>query len=229
MNRLCLILFGAPGSGKGTQAKLLKQFLGLPHISTGDMLRERVARKDALGLEVAGILQAGGLVSDATVNRLVADRTGEPDCVNGFLLDGYPRTIQQAEILTGLLGQAQVATVVVHLKVDYNVIVARLAGRRQCPACGALYSLSASAPSVSEVCDYDGSRLVIRDDDREEVVMERLKAYDRQTAPVLEFFRNGGFTCWNLDGAAPGGPQAIAKRIKSKLSEAYGWMGGGAG
>src|SRR6478752_5636098 len=180
MNRLCLILFGAPGSGKGTQAKLLKNVLGLPHISTGDMLRERV------GLRVEKTLQAGALVPDATVNALVAERIEEPDCEPGFMLDGYPRTVSQAEILAGMLRAQAIATVVVHLKVDYNVIVARLAGRRQCPVCGALYSLSPNAPTVSEVCDYDGSTLVVRDDDREEVVTERMKGYDRQTTPVLE-------------------------------------------
>jgi len=220
MNRLCLILFGAPGSGKGTQAKLLKQALGLPHISTGDMLRERVARRDALGLEVEGILQSGGLVPDATVNALVADRIKEPDCATGFMLDGYPRTVSQAEMLAeGILKSGGLATVVVYLAVDYNVIVARLAGRRQCPVCGALYSLSPNAPTVSEVCDYDGSRLVVRDDDRPEVVMERLKAYDRKTAPVLDYFRAAGFECWEVDGAAPGGPQAIAKRIQEMLRD----------
>jgi adenylate kinase len=108
---------------------------------------------------------------------------------------------------------------VIHLAVDYNVILARLAGRRQCPACGALYSLSPNAPTVSEVCDYDGSKLVIRDDDREEVVRERLKAYDRQTAPVLEFFRTNGFPCWTVDGVGPGGPQAIARRIESMVRD----------
>jgi adenylate kinase len=219
MSRLCLILFGAPGSGKGTQAKLLKQALGLPHISTGDMLREGVARKDALGLEVEGILQHGGLVPDATVNALVADRIERPDCLPGFILDGYPRTVSQAEILEEVLTSRQVATVVVHLKVDYNIIVARLAGRRQCPVCGALYSLSPNAPAISEVCDYDGSKLVVRDDDREEVVTERLKAYDRQTAPVLEYFRKAGFPCWEVDGAGAGGPQAIAKRIQGMLKD----------
>jgi adenylate kinase len=222
MSRLCLILFGAPGSGKGTQAKLLKQELGLPHISTGDMLRERVARRDALGLEVEGLLQAGTLVPDAIVNTLVADRIEQPDCAAGFILDGYPRTVSQAEMLTGLLQSRQIATVVVYLKVDYNVIVARLAGRRQCPVCGALYSLSPNAPTVSEVCDYDGSKLVVRSDDREEVVTERLKAYDRQTAPVLDYFRNAGIDCWEVDGAGPGGPQAIARRIQVLLKEKFG-------
>ena len=220
MSRLCLILFGAPGSGKGTQAKLLKQSLGLPHISTGDMLRERVARRDELGLQVESILQSGGLVPDVTVNALVADRVEQPDCKPGFILDGYPRTVSQAEILAAeVLTSRGIRTVVVYLKVDYNVIVARLAGRRQCPVCGALYSLSPNAPTVSEVCDYDGSTLVVRDDDREEVVTERLKAYDRQTSPVLEYFRTSGFDCWEVDGAGAGGPQAIAKRIKSMLQE----------
>ena len=220
MSRLCLILFGAPGSGKGTQAKLLKQSLGLPHISTGDMLRERVARRDELGLQVESILQSGGLVPDVTVNALVADRVEQPDCKPGFILDGYPRTVRQAEILAAeVLTSRGIRTVVVYLSVDYNVIVARLAGRRQCPVCGALYSLSPNAPTVSEVCDYDGSKLVVRDDDREEVVTERLKAYDRQTAPVLEYFRTAGFDCWEVDGAGAGGPQAIAKRIKTMLQE----------
>jgi len=222
MSRLCLILFGAPGSGKGTQAKLLKQELGLPHISTGDMLRERVARRDPLGLEVEGLLQAGSLVPDAIVNTLVADRIEQPDCAAGFILDGYPRTVSQAEMLTGMLRAREIATVVVYLKVDYNVIVARLAGRRQCPVCGALYSLSPNAPTVSEVCDYDGSRLVIRDDDRQEVVTERLKAYDRQTAPVLDYFQKAGIDYWEVDGAGSGGPQAIARRIRVLLKEKFG-------
>ena len=222
MSRLCLILFVAPGSGKGTQAKLLKQGLGLPHISTGDMLRERVARRDALGLEVEGLLQSGALVPDATVNALVADRIEQPDCAPGFILDGYPRTVSQAGILMEVLWSREIATVVVHLKVDYNVIVARLAGRRQCPVCGALYSLSPNAPTVSEVCDYDGSKLVVRDDDREEVVTERLRAYDRQTSPVLEYFGQAGVTCWDVDGAGAGGPQAIAKRIQGLLKDKFG-------
>ena len=226
MSRLCLILFGAPGSGKGTQAKLLKQVLGLPHISTGDMLRERVARKDALGQEVAGILQAGGLVPDQTVNRLVEDRIAEPDCQAGFILDGYPRTVRQAEILTGALNKLTVATVIVHLKVDYNVIVARLAGRRQCPACGALYSLSPNAPVVSTVCDYDGATLVIREDDQPEVVTERLSAYDRQTAPVLDFFRNTAFPLFDVEGAQPGGPQVIARQIQKLVKDYLDGNGG---
>ena len=138
------------------------------------MPRERVASGDELGLQVKDILQSGGLVSDATVNALVAE-TGlkRPDCAAGFILDGWLRgRSSQAEILATevLRSGGEVAAVVVNLQVDYNVIVARLAGRRQCPECGALYSLSPNAPTVSEVCDYDGSKLVVRDDDRPEVV-----------------------------------------------------------
>jgi len=213
---MCLILFGAPGSGKGTQAKLLSQAFGVPHISTGDMLRERIAQKDALGLQVEGILQAGGLVSDEIVNRLVAERIEQPDCATGFILDGYPRTVNQAVVLTGVPG---IAPLVVYLKVDYNVIVARLAGRRLCPVCGAVYNLSREA---LKVCKNDGSKLMIREDDREEVVRERLKAYETQTTPVLEYFRAAGFPCWEIEGNAVGGPPAIARRIQELVAEKLG-------
>jgi adenylate kinase len=218
MRRLCLILFGAPGSGKGTQAKLLHKELELPHISTGDMLRERVARKDELGKQVESLLQTGTLVPDAMVNQLVEDRIAEPDCSRGFILDGYPRTVSQADMLSGMLKNAyHLDTIVVHLQVDNAVILARIAGRRQCPDCGAIYSWSPS--TSSEVCDYDGSRLIIRDDDREEVVTERLKAYARQTEPVLGFLDQAGFPCINIDGAMPGGPQLIARTVAEKIAE----------
>src|SRR5438046_1799361 len=122
MGRLCLILFGSPGSGKGTQAKLLKQSLGVAHISTGDMLRERVASGDSLGREVAQLMQSGALVPDETVNRMVEDRIEQPDCIRGFILDGYPRTVSQARLLVGVLAGKGISPRVVHLEVDYNVI-----------------------------------------------------------------------------------------------------------
>jgi adenylate kinase len=222
MSRICLILFGPPGSGKGTQAKLLRQTLGIAHISTGDMLRERIASGDALGLEVAGIMQSGGLVPDETVNRMVEERIEQPDCEKGFILDGFPRTVSQARLLTGLLAANGVCPMVVHLKVDYTVIIARLSGRRQCPTCGALYSVTSNAPTVSEVCDYDGSRLIVRDDDREEVVGERLRAYERQTAPVLEFLKNAGYKTCEVEGA-DSSPQAIARRIEAWIRRQDGY------
>jgi adenylate kinase len=211
MSRLCLILFGSPGSGKGTQAKLLRQSLEVAHISTGDMLRERVASGDGLGREVASLMQAGSLVPDETVNRLVEERIEQQDCEHGFILDGYPRTVDQARLLGGLLAAKQVNPLVVHLKVDYNVIVARLSGRRQCPTCGALYSVTSNSPTVAEICDYDGRKLVVREDDREEVVRERLRAYERQTAPVLDFLKGAGYAFLEIEG--DGNPQVIAARI----------------
>lgn len=219
-NRLCLILFGPPGSGKGTQATLLRDRLQMAHISTGDMLRERVASGDDLGKAVAGIMQSGALVPDELVNKLVEDRIEQADCANGFILDGYPRTVNQARLLVELLAAQRIPSVVVHLKVDYNVIVARLAGRRQCPTCGAVIGVSSSAPEISEFCDRCGSTLVIRDDDRPEVVLERLKAYDRQTMPVLEFLSSAGYPMRDVDGASRA-PQAIAAEI-IELIEKFG-------
>lgn len=218
MRRLCLILFGPPGSGKGTQAKVLKQSLGIAHISTGDMLRERVASGDALGQEAASIMQAGGLVPDKMVNRMVEDRIEQPDCEKGFILDGFPRTVEQARQLAGALAARYIDPLVVFLKVDYNVIIARLSGRRQCPTCGALYSVTSNAPTVSEVCDYDGSKLLVREDDRPEVVRERLRAYERQTEPVLDFVRCAGYPVYEVEGA-DASPQAIARRIEHWVLE----------
>jgi len=213
MQRLCLILFGSPGSGKGTQAKLLKEDLGVAHISTGDMLRERVASGDALGKRVANMMQSGILVPDEAVNRMVEDRTHLDDCANGFILDGYPRTVAQAEWLVGKLAADGVQTMVVHLEVDYNVIIARISGRRQCPVCGTLYNLASNASKVA--CDLDGARLEIREDDREDVVRERLRAYERQTAPVLAFLRGRGFPTWDVVGGQE--PEKIARQIEGYI------------
>jgi adenylate kinase len=221
MPRLCLILFGSPGSGKGTQAKLLKQKLGIAHISTGDMLRERVASGDEIGSSVASLMQAGELVPDETVNHLVEERIDQPDSTNGFILDGYPRTVQQAKLLAELLVLRPIRTIVVHLVVDYNVIIARISGRRQCPACGALYGVTSSVPKVPGLCDKDGTKLGVRDDDREEVVRERLKAYEQQTAPVLAYFKKSGIPCWNVP-AADVPPQVIASEIEGLIRKERG-------
>src|ERR1700738_4294074 len=146
MTRFCLILFGPPGAGKGTQAKLLRQRLDWPHISTGDMLREHVHTEDEIGRQITDIMQSGKLAPDGLVNLLVEKRISEPDCERGFILDGYPRTVPQAMMLEKLLAVKGFQPVVVFLEVDYNKIVARLAGRRLCPQCGALYSLASNAP-----------------------------------------------------------------------------------
>ncbi len=188
------------------------------HISTGDMLRERVASGDELGTQVSSLMSSGQLVPDELVNRLVEDRIEQPDSASGFILDGYPRTVPQAEILNGMLKAKQIGSMVVHLKVDYNKIIARLSGRRQCPQCGSLYSLAANAPTISEACDYCGAKLVIREDDREDVIRGRLDAYDRQTIPVLDFFRQANVDCQDVD-ANGGSPQMISQSICALISQ----------
>jgi adenylate kinase len=212
MNRPCLILFGPPGSGKGTQAKLLRAARNMEHISTGDMLRERVASSDGLGRELAAIMQSGSLVPDETVNRMVEERLDRSDSPNGYILDGYPRTVPQAMLLDRVFKAKHTPVLVVHLRVEYNVIIGRLSGRRQCPNCGALYNLPFDTTNGSEVCNQDGSRLIVREDDRPEVVLERLKAYDLQTAPVLKVLRDAGYPCCEVSGASRA-PRVIAEEI----------------
>jgi adenylate kinase len=214
-SRIALILFGSPGSGKGTQSKLLVESLGIPQISTGDMLREHIRRGDAIGQAVQATMRAGFLVPDELVNEMVAVRVAEPDCANGFILDGYPRTRQQATVLMILLDGIHVEPVVIHLIVDYNIIVARLTGRRQCPKCGTLYNATSKPPRVEGVCDLDGERLIVREDDKESVVRERLDAYERQTRPLIECFRDGGRSLYEVD-ASHATPKALFGTI-SKL------------
>jgi adenylate kinase len=208
-----LILFGPPGSGKGTQAQLLEKCLHTPRISTGDMLREHIEADDDLGREVRAVMQAGKLVPDDLVNRLVDVRIQKGDAANGFILDGYPRTVEQAGVLGKMLEGRAVTPVVVHLKVDYNDIVTRLAGgRRQCPLCGTLYNLSTNPPKVDLICDLDGTGLVARPDDSVVVIRQRLEEYESQTRPLLDFFKRCGYPYHEVDGSE-GSPLAISNRI----------------
>ena len=198
-----MILFGSPGSGKGTQAKLLRQnCLPGPHISTGDMLRHHIEAGDEIGQEVRKLMKSGRLVPDELVNRLVDIRLQDPDCRDGVILDGYPRTLAQAGVLLKLLRLRGMVPVVVHLMVDYEKIVARLSGRRQCPVCGTLYSVSTNPPKVAGICDRDGAALVTRDDDREDVIRERLRQYELQTRPLLEFFGTAGVRIFEIAGGS---------------------------
>ncbi|MCS7026930.1 MAG: nucleoside monophosphate kinase [Bryobacteraceae bacterium] len=208
-----LILFGPPGSGKGTQAKLLKECLAIPHVATGDMLRERIQRADDLGLVIKRLIDAGELVSDELINRMVEERLSLPDCEKGFILDGYPRTLGQAETLCQTLRRLGASWFVVHLKVDYNIIIRRLAGRRFCPQCGAVFNVYFQPPSRPGVCDLCQSALLTRDDDRESVIRRRLEAYEAQTRPVLDFLiKDGGGSFVEVDGASEA-PAVIAQRI----------------
>jgi len=207
-----IVLFGSPGSGKGTQARMLEQCLDIPHISTGDMLRDRIRQGGEVGTAVVATMQSGALVSDAVVNRMVEERLSRSDAAKGFILDGYPRTISQAEHLDGWLAGRNIRGVVIHLAVDYNIIIARLTGRRQCPRCGTLYNLATKPPKVDTVCDLDGEKLVVRDDDSADVIRERLDAYERQTRPVLDWFRTAGRRVVVVDGSSDP-PDAIFQKI----------------
>lgn len=213
---LAVMLFGAPGSGKGTTGKMLTKLTGWPHLATGDLLREQIARKTALGLEMQSILAAGQLAPDELVSRMVWDRLGWPDCSNGFLLDGFPRTIPQAEGLAQWFSGRQFRPVLIHLWVEYNEILRRLTGRRTCPTCGAIYHVESSPTKVSGICDNDGTELTIRADDKEEVVLARLQTYQTQTWPVAETLRKNGILveaieCGELD------PESVADRIRWRL------------
>ena len=207
-----LVLFGPPGSGKGTQAKLLVKCLGIPQISTGDMLREHIQSGNSIGQRVSEVMRSGALVDDDQVNALVEKRLAEPDCARGFILDGYPRTIQQAQALDNWLGVREIDELVIHLLVDYNILITRLTGRRQCPHCGTLYNLFSKPPKRDEVCDLDGTKLVIRADDSRGIIQQRLDAYERQTQPLIAYFREKGRRLLELD-ASKDPPQQLVQTI----------------
>jgi adenylate kinase len=214
--RMALVLFGPPGSGKGTQSKLLVERLGIPQISTGDMLRDEIRLGTEVGRSIEEQMRGGSLVPDDLVNRLVAGRLQQPDTQAGFILDGYPRTRQQAEVLLRLLVEIHSVPVVIHLVVDYNVIIKRISGRRQCPVCGTLYNSVSKPPRVAGQCDLDGTALIIRDDDRESVVRERLEEYESQTRPLIEFFRTSRDVLYELD-ASTDPPAVLADKILGLL------------
>ncbi len=219
-----VILFGSPGSGKGTQAKLLRSCLRGPHISTGDMLRSHINRGDEIGQAAGKLIRAGKLVPDELVNKLVEQRLAEPDAQQGMILDGYPRTLNQAGVLLQLLKVSGLKVAVVHLVVDYERIVSRLSGRRQCPTCGTLYSVTTNPPKVPGVCDLDGTPLITRDDDRESVIRERLLEYDRQTVPIINFFREAGVPMFELEGGSAA-PEDIMQTICRSLAS-FGLLNG---
>lgn len=157
-------------------------------------------------------MQSGALAPDDVVNLMVWERLSEPDAAKGFILDGYPRTLDQACHLTRWLDGRGIGEVVIHLAVDYNIIIARLTGRRQCPCCGTLYNVASHPPKVDGLCDLDGHKLVVRDDDSEAVIRGRLEAYDRQTRPVLEFYRTSGRRIVEVD-ASGDPPEEVFRKI----------------
>jgi adenylate kinase len=212
-----LIFLGAPGSGKSTQAKKLTQEMGIPQITTGDLLREAVVRDNALGKQAGAYMEKGDLVPDDVILPLVEHKTGEPVCAEGYVLDGFPRTLPQAmgfeEILTM---QGHELDGVIFIAVEVDCILRRLSRRRMCTSCGTLYNLDANPPRVGDKCDKCGVSLVLRNDDAEETVRNRLRVYRRDTFPLVEYYEAEGLLR-QIDGS--GDIDAVFARILDQVSE----------
>ncbi len=200
MKAQALIFLGAPGAGKGTQAREVSQAFDIPQISTGDMLREAVKKGTALGLEAKKKMEAGALVPDEVVCGIVEERVGQADCAKGFILDGFPRTIAQAEFVDAMLqrkGRGNPLTV--NIRVDEDVLLKRLTGRRTCSVCGEIYNVYFNPPKQAGICDKDGGKLLERADDNEATIRQRLVAYNNQTSPLIDYYRQKGLL-HDLDG-----------------------------
>jgi adenylate kinase len=214
-----IILLGPPGAGKGTQAQRLEKDYGIVQISTGDMLRARKKAGDALGKELSAIMDAGNLVPDALIIRMLGERIEQPDAAKGFILDGFPRTVPQAEALDAMLaGKHLKLAAVVELKVDEEALVKRIAGRYSCAKCDAGYHDEFQKPKVAGVCDKCGStEFKRRDDDKPEAVRNRLKVYRDQTAPILPYYSAKGML-ETIDGMAP--IDEVYRKITALLGKA---------
>jgi adenylate kinase len=196
--RNIFVLTGYPGAGKGTQARLLSQLLKIPNISTGDLVRALAATQTDLGRQIARQMLSGGFVGDDIVNQAITQRIGNPDCDNGFVLDGYPRTASQARFLQGIL-HSHDRLVVLDIAVSPSEIIQRISSRRICASCGTIYNLVNAAPKRPNTCDLCVSELIQRGDDRIEVVQERLRIYNQQTRQLIEYYRNRGLY-WRING-----------------------------
>src|SRR5215471_5713486 len=202
-----VIMLGAPGAGKGTQAKFIAHNYGIAHISTGDILRDNVSRSTELGRKAEAIMERGELVPDDLVNPMVSERLGRIDCDRGYVLDGFPRTIVQAEWLDRLLASRAfagrvLALIVINFQVSYNQLLQRLTGRRSCPTCGRIYNVYFQPPRREGACDFDDTPLIQRKDDSEEVISERLKSYERHTLPLVDYYRRRG-RLFEVNGELP--------------------------
>jgi adenylate kinase len=213
-----LILLGPPNAGKGTQAKKLYADFKIPQISTGDILRKAVREGTELGKLAGPLMAAGAYVPDEIVIGIVEERLKEPDCANGFILDGFPRTTPQAEALERMLAKlGKKLDAVVSLEVPHEKLIERGSGRRSCPTCGSVYHVYQSPPKKAGFCDKDGTGLVQREDDKAEVIEKRLKKYDAETAPLKQFYAQRGLLK-SIDGV--GSPEGIYEEIKKAAGKA---------
>ena len=210
-----IIFIGPPGSGKGTQAKRLANRLEIPHISTGDMLREAVADGTDLGRQAAPIMTAGALVPDDLMIGIINDRLAKDDARRGFILDGFPRTLVQAEKLDNIVGNGEPGVRVLQLLVPDDAIVRRITLRRTCAQCGAIYHLENQPPANDSVCDRCGAEVIARPDDNEEAVRRRLEAFHRQTLPVATYYKSKS-VLREVDGVGP--VDVVFERIEKSLS-----------
>ena len=198
-----IIMLGAPGAGKGTQAKMIAEKYGLPHISTGDIFRANIKNGTELGKEAKEYMDKGLMVPDELTVRLLLDRVAQDDCKNGYVLDGFPRTIPQAEVLDEKLSElGEKVDYAINVDVPDENIVNRMSGRRACLNCGATYHIVSIPPKKEGICDVCGSELVLRDDDRPETVQNRLKVYHEQTQPLIDFYEKKG-VLRSVDGTLP--------------------------
>lgn len=211
-----IVLMGAPGAGKGTQARLLQQRLGLPQISTGDMFRALAETQTPLAEEVRAIQQAGKLIPDELVIRVVEDRTAKDDCRNGYILDGFPRTAAQAGMLEALASRQQKTLSAILIDVPLDLLEKRMTGRRSCPICGEIYNIYFRPPKVDSKCDrHPEADLIQRADDRQERVRVRLETYERETAPLLDYYQSTG-RLHRVDGTRS--PEEIYSDIEQILN-----------
>lgn len=201
--KMKIIMLGAPGAGKGTQAKMIAEKYGLPHISTGDIFRANIKNGTELGKEAKEYMDKGLLVPDELTVRLLLDRVAQDDCKNGYVLDGFPRTIPQAEVLDEKLSElGEKVDYAINVDVPDENIVNRMSGRRACLSCGATYHIVSIPPKKEGICDVCGSELVLRDDDKPETVQNRLKVYHDQTQPLINFYEKKG-VLRSVDGTFP--------------------------
>jgi len=208
-----LVFLGPPGAGKGTQARVVAKELGIPHISTGDILREAVREKTGLGLAAKAKIDKGELVPDEVICGIAEERLSKPDCVGGAILDGFPRTIAQADFLEGLLQRTgRGKPLVLNIDVATESVLRRLTGRRTCSTCGEIYNIYMNPPRQDGICNKDGGRLIQRADDNEEAIRTRLKAYEEDTSPLIDFYKRRN-VLHHVDGS--GEPEAITERLLS--------------